>query len=53
MYILQHIVHETVWGGDKLKKYVDKGNKKIGHLYLINGHKGMSNQIVNGEFRGK
>lgn len=52
MYILEPIIHETIWGGNKLKKYYDF-NGKIGHLYLVNGHLGMSNRILNGDLRGK
>lgn len=52
MYFLEPLVHETIWGGDKLKKY-QLFDGKIGHLYLVNGHVGMSNRIVNGDLQGK
>lgn len=53
MYILKPVVHETIWGGDKLKRYTGEYNGKIGHLYMVNGHSGMSNMIMNGEYSGK
>ena len=54
MLILKPIIHETIWGGEKLYKYVaDEENKKIGHLYLVSGRKGMSNEIINGRYKGK
>ena len=53
MYILQPIIHETIWGGTKLKKYADNHRGNIGHLYLINGHRDMSNYILNGDMQGK
>ena len=53
MFILEPIIHETIWGGYKLCKYMDKWEGKIGHLYLVNGHKQMSNIILNGDYKGK
>lgn len=53
MYILEPIIHETIWGGDKLKRYTGNYNGKIGHLYMISGHKEMSNIVLSGESKGK
>ncbi len=53
MIILQSVCHETIWGGDILKKYREDFDKPIGHLYMVNGHKSMSNTVLNGKDRGK
>lgn len=53
MYILEPIFHETLWGGNRLNQYVKGNIKKLGHLYLVNGHKNMSNKILNGIYKGK
>jgi mannose-6-phosphate isomerase len=53
VYILEPVPHPTLWGGTKLSKYVKNNNEKLGHLYLVNGHKEMSNRILNGEETGK
>ena len=51
MYILEPVIHETIWGGNRILHNSD--GKKIGHLYMVNGHNGLSNIIVNGEDKGK
>lgn len=53
MYILKQVLHETIWGGNRLNKYSKKGYDSLGHLYMINGHLNMSNEIVNGKYKGK
>lgn len=53
MYILDPVPHRTIWGGGRLSRYVHSDVKGIGHLYMINGHKEMSNKIINGEWKGK
>lgn len=52
MYILEPIIHETIWGGKRLNCYVSDKNRKIGHLYTVNGHRNMSNIILNGPDKG-
>lgn len=52
MYILEPIAHNTIWGGEKLRKYVAHAPATLGHLYMVNGHKTMSNVIQNGTYRG-
>lgn len=52
MYILEPIIHETIWGGNRLHRYIDDKKRKVGHLYLVNGHEGMSNIILNGQDKG-
>lgn len=53
MYILSPVFHETIWGGNKLKKYTDREYKQVGHMYVVNGHENMSNTIINGPESGK
>lgn len=53
MYILEPVVHETIWGGKRLKEIFPTDIKRIGHLYLVNGHENMSNKVKNGLYRGK
>ncbi len=53
MYILKPVIHETIWGGNRLNHYVKEYGVKIGHLYLANGHDEMSNEILNGVYAGK
>lgn len=53
MFVLKPIIHETIWGGKRLQKYVEDCDSQIGHLYLVNGHAGTSNIIMNGNYCGK
>lgn len=52
MYILKPVLHETIWGGNRLIRYTDIKDKKIGHLYMVNGHEEMSNTLLNGPDKG-
>lgn len=55
MIRLEPLVHATIWGGRRLSKYLDENGSKpcrIGHLYLINGHRGMTNIVSEGKWRG-
>ncbi len=53
MYILEPVLHETIWGGSKLCQFANGKGEKVGHLYMVNGHDQMSNRILNGESAGK
>ncbi len=53
MFILEPIVHETVWGGKKLTPYTSSTCKKIGHLYAAIDNKSMTNTIIAGSYSGK
>lgn len=53
MYILEPVSHEVVWGGKRLNELAKEKVEKLGHLYLVNGHKDMSNRIQNGIHKGK
>ena len=52
MIILAPELHETIWGGTRLQ-YISQSDKKIGHIYMVNGHDEMSNVVVNGVEKGK
>jgi len=52
MIILAPELHETIWGGTRLK-YISQSEKKIGHIYMVNGHEEMSNIVINGLEKGK
>ena len=52
MIILEAVIHETVWGGNRLGRLIKRDGAKTGHLYLVNGHKGLSNRALNGAYAG-
>lgn len=47
MYILESVIHKTIWGGDRLSYCTKNRTGGIGHLYIFNGHKDMTNAVVN------
>lgn len=56
MYILKPVYHETIWGGNRLKRFIEEKkilNGKTGHLYLVDGHDQMSNEVLNGIYKGQ
>lgn len=53
MMILKPIVHETIWGGEKLTPVSGTDCKKIGHLYSCMEADGQSNEIMNGSWKGR
>ena len=53
MQILKPIVHETIWGGNKLTPYSGSDCKKIGHLYSAIDTQEFKNTIVYGDDKGK
>lgn len=52
MILLEPVIHETIWGGSRLNHYVKRNDVKTGHLYLVNGHRGLSNKALNGVHAG-
>lgn len=52
MLILKPYAHITIWGGNRLAKYIDDGIDNIGHLYTVRGNNGDSNLILNGSDKG-
>lgn len=52
MLILKRIVHTTLWGGPKISRLAGVEGDSIGHLYSLYCRKGVSNEIMNGQWRG-
>jgi len=53
MLILKRIVHNTIWGGSKIGRLTGVEGNSIGHLYSLYCREGLSNEILNGEWKGK
>ena len=53
MLILKPIVHETIWGGNKLTPYSNSNNTKIGHLYSLISNGEFESEIMNGIYKGQ
>ena len=53
MLILKRIVHTTIWGGPKISRLAGVEGDKIGHLYSLYCREGVSNEILNGQWRGR
>lgn len=53
MLILKPYPHVTIWGGERLGKYIEQDTPHIGHLYTVRGTKKDANIILNGVAKGK
>ncbi|MBR5638910.1 MAG: class I mannose-6-phosphate isomerase [Muribaculaceae bacterium] len=53
MLILKRIVHTTIWGGPKISRLAGVEGDSIGHLYSLYCRDGISNEILNGKWRGR
>lgn len=53
MLILKRIIHNTIWGGPKISHLAGVTGHSIGHLYSLYCREGISNEILNGQWRGK
>lgn len=53
MIVLKPIRHDTIWGGNRIEKMTGVSGDSIGHLYSVFCREEMSNEILNGEYRGK
>lgn len=53
MLILKRIVHTTIWGGPKISRLAGVEGDSIGHLYSLYCREGISNEILNGEWKGR
>lgn len=53
MLIIKTMVHETIWGGDRLTPYSGTDNKKIGHLYSLISNGELESEILNGRYKGQ
>lgn len=52
MLLLKRIVHNTIWGGPKISRLAGVEGNRIGHLYSLYCRKDVSNEILNGQWRG-
>lgn len=53
MLILKRIVHTTIWGGPKISRLAGVEGDRIGHLYSLYCREGISNEILNGQWKGR
>lgn len=53
MLILKRITHNTIWGGPKISRYMGVDGDSIGHLYSVYCREGVSNEILNGAWKGR
>ena len=53
MLILKRIVHTTIWGGPKISRLAGVDGDRIGHLYSLYCREGISNEILNGVWKGR
>lgn len=53
MLVIKPMIHETIWGGEKLTPYSGTDNKKIGHLYSLISNGELESEILNGEYKGQ
>lgn len=53
MLILKRIVHTTIWGGPKISRLTGVEGDRIGHLYSLYCRDGISNEILNGQWKGR
>lgn len=53
MLILKRIIHSTIWGGPKISRLTGVEGDRIGHLYSLYCREGISNEILNGQWKGR
>ena len=53
MLLLKRIVHNTIWGGPKISQLTGVEGDQIGHLYSLYCREGISNEILNGQWKGR
>lgn len=53
MLVIKTMVHETIWGGNRLTPYSDSKSQKIGHLYSLISNGELESEILNGEYKGQ
>jgi len=53
MLIIKTMIHETIWGGEKLALYSGVDSKKIGHLYSLISNGELESEILNGKYKGQ
>lgn len=52
MLILKPYPHITIWGGERLGKYIHQKASHLGHLYMVRGNYKDANVILNGDEQG-
>lgn len=53
MIVLEPLVHETIWGGNRINSIYATQSDKVGHLYMVSGHENLTNLVANGKWQGK
>ncbi len=53
MLILKRIIHTTIWGGPKISQLAGVEGQNIGHLYSLYCREGISNEILNDQWKGQ
>ena len=52
MLVLEPIRHDTIWGGPRIARLTGVEGEQIGHLYSVFCREGISNRILNGQWKG-
>ena len=53
MLILKRIIHTTIWGGPRISQLAGVEGQNIGHLYSLYCREGISNEILNDQWKGQ
>lgn len=53
MLVLKPMYYDTIWGGPRLSRFTEAKGDSIGHFYTCYCRDGISNEILNGEYKGK
>ena len=53
MLVLKPMFHDTIWGGPRLSRFTEAKGDSVGHFYTAFCREGISNEILNGEYKGK
>lgn len=53
MLVIETMIHETIWGGDRLTPYSNSSSKNIGHLYSLISNGELESKILNGKYKGE
>lgn len=46
MYFLKPLYHRTIWGGNRLRKYLPDCPEDLAHLYLASAHADFDNPVI-------
>jgi mannose-6-phosphate isomerase len=53
MLVLKPMIHDTIWGGPRLSRFTEAKGDSVGHLYSAFCREGISNEILNGEYKDR